>query len=49
MPIQIVSDGPDGMWITGVPERVNIITVGQEFVTDGEKVKAVVDKAGVPS
>lgn len=45
-PIQIVSDGPDGMWIAGLPERVKIITVGQEFVTDGERVKAVVDKAG---
>jgi multidrug efflux system membrane fusion protein len=44
-PVQIVSDGPDGMWIAGLPERVNVITVGQEFVTDGEKVKTVVDKS----
>jgi membrane fusion protein, multidrug efflux system len=49
MPIQIVSDGPEGMWIAGVPEHVDIITVGQEFVTEGEKVKTVVDKSGVPS
>jgi multidrug efflux system membrane fusion protein len=49
VPIQIVSDGPDGMWIAGLPERVNVITVGQEFVTDGEKVKTVVDRPGVPS
>ena len=34
------------MWIAGLPEHVDIITVGQEFVTDGERVKAVVDKAG---
>jgi multidrug efflux system membrane fusion protein len=46
MPIQIVSDGPDGMWIAGVPDRVNVIVVGQEFVTDGEKVKAVITKTG---
>ncbi len=46
LPIQIISDGPDGMWIAGVPARVNIITVGQEFVTDGEHVKAVVEKGG---
>ncbi|MEI9932530.1 MAG: efflux RND transporter periplasmic adaptor subunit [Rhizomicrobium sp.] len=39
----------DGMWIAGIPQHVNIITVGQEFVTEGEKVKAVVDKSGVPS
>ena len=49
LPIQIVSDGPDGMWIAGLPDRVEIITVGQEFVTDGEHVKAVVDKAGAAS
>lgn len=48
-PVQIVSDGPDGMWIAGLPERVNVITVGQEFVTDGEKVKAVVDKSETAS
>ena len=45
-PVKIVNDGPDGMWVSGLPERVNVITVGQEFVTDGEKVKAVVDKSG---
>ncbi len=49
LPIQIISDGPDGMWIAGLPDRVNIITVGQEFVTDGEHVKAVIDKSGVAS
>src|SRR6185312_5197439 len=45
-PVQIVADGPDGMWVAGLPERVNVITVGQEFVTDGERVKSVVDKSG---
>jgi multidrug efflux system membrane fusion protein len=40
-PVQIVSDGPDGMWVSGLPEPVTVITVGQEFVTDGERVQAV--------
>jgi membrane fusion protein, multidrug efflux system len=40
-PVQIVSDGPDGMWVGGLPEPVMVITVGQEFVTDGERVQAV--------
>jgi multidrug efflux system membrane fusion protein len=44
--VQIIADGPDGMWVAGLPERVNVITVGQEFVTDGERVKSVVDKSG---
>lgn len=39
--IEIVSDGPDGMWIGGLPNGVQVITVGQEFVTDGEHVKTV--------
>ena len=45
-PIQILSDGPDGMWIAGLPDRANVITVGQEFVTEGTRVKAVYDKSG---
>ncbi|HTP78240.1 MAG TPA: efflux RND transporter periplasmic adaptor subunit [Rhizomicrobium sp.] len=47
MPIQILSDGPDGMWVSGLPDRVSVITVGQEFVTNGEHVKTVLDKGGV--
>ena len=47
IPIQILSDGPDGMWVSGLPDRVSVITVGQEFVTNGERVKTVPDKGGV--
>ena len=44
-PVQIVSDGPDGMWVTGVPSGADVITVGQEFVTEGAHVKPVVTGA----
>jgi multidrug efflux system membrane fusion protein len=40
-PVQIVSDGPDGMWVTGVPDGTTVITVGQEFVSEGSRVKPV--------
>jgi multidrug efflux system membrane fusion protein len=40
-PVQIISDGPDGMWVAGLPNGTTVITVGQEFVNDGEHVKAV--------
>jgi multidrug efflux system membrane fusion protein len=40
-PVQIVSDGPDGMWVTGVPSGTTVITVGQEFVSEGSRVKPV--------
>ncbi|HEY2068811.1 MAG TPA: efflux RND transporter periplasmic adaptor subunit [Rhizomicrobium sp.] len=41
LPVQIVSDGPDGMWVSGLPDRVTVITVGQQFVTEGSKVVPV--------
>jgi multidrug efflux system membrane fusion protein len=44
LPVQIISDGPDGMWIAGLPVTADIITVGQEFVSNGERVKPVFGK-----
>lgn len=41
LPVQVVRDGADGMWISGLPEQVRLITVGQEFVTDGQVVEPV--------
>lgn len=41
LPVEIVSDGPEGMWVAGLPNHLAVITVGQSFVTDGERVKTV--------
>lgn len=49
VPVKIISDGPDGMWVSGLPNHVTAITVGQEFVTDGERVQAVPGKNGAAS
>jgi multidrug efflux system membrane fusion protein len=49
IPVSVVSDGPDGMWVAGLPARVNVITVGQEFVSNGQHVDAVAEKAGKSS
>jgi len=46
VPVQIISDGPDGMWIAGLPPVADVIVVGQELVANGEKVKTVFDAAG---
>ena len=40
-PVKILEDKPDGMWISGLPEKASIITVGQEFVMDGQSVETV--------
>jgi len=35
MPVTIIANMSDGVWITGLPKIVNVITVGQEYVSDG--------------
>lgn len=35
LPVTLVRDTSQGVWITDLPDAVNIITIGQEFVTDG--------------
>jgi len=42
--ITILSDKSDFMWIDGLPDQVRLITVGQEFVQDGQSVKPVLSK-----
>ena len=39
--IQLVADTPGGMWLTGLPDQVTIISVGQEFVKVGQKVEPI--------
>ena len=38
-PVDIVADTPDGVWLAGLPERVDVVTVGHEFVRAGQIVK----------
>ncbi|MSP51843.1 MAG: efflux RND transporter periplasmic adaptor subunit [Alphaproteobacteria bacterium] len=39
----ILSDGPGGAWLGGLPEKIQVITVGQEYVRHGDTVRAVPD------
>lgn len=38
--VTIIRDTRDGVWVTGLPFRINVITVGQEFVQPGQIVDA---------
>lgn len=40
MPVGIMRDTIDGIWVTGLPDTVDVIVVGQEYVTDGVPVIA---------
>jgi membrane fusion protein, multidrug efflux system len=37
-PVRIIEDGVGGVWITGLPATTHLITVGQEFVSEGDLV-----------
>ena len=37
-PIQKVKDTVDGMWVGGLPNKVNLIISGQEYVTIGQSI-----------
>ena len=37
--VQLVSDENAGVWIAGLPAQAVLITVGQEYVSEGEKVE----------
>ena len=39
VPVAIERDTSEGVWISGLEGEVEIIVVGQEFVTDGSEVK----------
>ena len=36
--VEVVADDNGGVWVTGLPRQITLITVGQEFVAAGERV-----------
>ena len=44
-PIRIIAHTPEGIWLGGLPDSMTLITVGQEFVAEGQKVMPVAEDA----
>ena len=42
-PVEVVKTESQGAWVTGIPDDVNLITLGQGFVNAGELVQPVAD------
>lgn len=40
-PVELSRSEPDGVWVTGLPEDARIITVGQGYVSAGQRVEPV--------
>ena len=38
VPVTLLRDTPEGVWLTGLPETAEVIVIGQEYVTDGVRV-----------
>ena len=38
VPVTIVADAADGIWLAGLPETATIVTVGHDYVAAGQKV-----------
>ncbi len=38
LPVSVIRDTVEGIWVAGLPEALDVIVLGQDFVTDGEKV-----------
>ncbi|PIB24367.1 hypothetical protein BFP76_03900 [Amylibacter kogurei] len=39
MPVQMIRDTPDGIWVTGLPENIDVIVLGHEYVVTGTPVE----------
>lgn len=44
--VSIVQAQTDGIWVSGLPESINLITIGQAFVNDGETVNPILSEEG---
>ncbi|MEM6762146.1 MAG: efflux RND transporter periplasmic adaptor subunit [Pseudomonadota bacterium] len=41
LPVRIANQDAEGFWVVGLPDTVNIITVGQDYVIEGQRVDPV--------
>lgn len=46
VPVTIITDQSDGIWVAGLPREVDVIILGQESVTDGQQVDATLGTIG---
>ncbi|MCP4937353.1 MAG: efflux RND transporter periplasmic adaptor subunit [bacterium] len=44
LPVKILEQGKTGLWVSGLPKKIVIITTGNDYVVEGQKVQVVMDK-----
>ncbi|MDU8926398.1 efflux RND transporter periplasmic adaptor subunit [Alisedimentitalea sp. MJ-SS2] len=45
-PVTLLRDTAQGVWITGLPDKADVIVIGQEYVVDGVPVRASYQEPG---
>jgi len=46
VPVALLRDSPQGIWLTGLPQEADVIIIGQEYVTDNVAVEATYQELG---
>lgn len=49
LPVTLLGQDGEGVWVGGLPERATVITVGQEYVVEGQRVEPVHAETGLAS
>ena len=42
--VMVVGEAEKGLWVSGLPALIDLITVGQNYVTQGERVETFLSK-----
>lgn len=45
VPVKIIGDEPEAMWVSGLPDEATVITVGHAYVTEGQEVMTTESEA----
>lgn len=45
--VTVIDDAPDGIWVTGIPAGVNLLTAGQAYLREGIKVTTTSSSKGL--
>lgn len=48
-PVEILEQGPDGIWVSGLDGQINLIIAGQAFVNEGQTVRTRAEGAAAPA
>ncbi|MEI4231417.1 efflux RND transporter periplasmic adaptor subunit [Roseovarius sp. D22-M7] len=46
VPVTLLRDTPNGVWLTGLPDAADVIVIGQDYVTEGVRVRPVYQELG---